>query len=103
MVIGLLYLLGLLKKEEKCVIRLRRKDRQKELMTMKRSVTDLKELGERKVFLRVELNVPLDENHRIINDTMIRASIPTIKCLIYDDAKVILTSHLVAPDKGHLL
>lgn len=63
----------------------------------KRSVGDLSgaELRGKKVFVRADLNVPLDDNQNITDDTRIRAAIPTIKHLITNGAKVILSSHLV--------
>jgi len=65
----------------------------------KRSVGDLKEgdLKGKKVFVRADLNVPLDDSFNITDDTRIRAAIPTIKYLIENGAKVILSSHLVSP------
>ncbi|PIA33490.1 hypothetical protein AQUCO_04100136v1 [Aquilegia coerulea] len=65
-------------------------------MATKRSVGDLKEsdLKGKKVFVRVDLNVPLDDNLKITDDTRVRAAIPTIKYLIGNGAKVILSSHL---------
>ncbi|XP_031505178.1 phosphoglycerate kinase, cytosolic-like isoform X5 [Nymphaea colorata] len=68
-------------------------------MATKGSVRDLRreELRGKRVFLRVDLNVPLGENHRITDDTRIRASIPTIKYLMDGGAKVILASHLGRP------
>lgn len=64
----------------------------------KKSVGDLSEadLKGKKVFVRVDLNVPLDENQKITDDTRVRAAIPTIKYLIDKGAKVILSSHLVS-------
>jgi phosphoglycerate kinase len=63
----------------------------------KKSVGDLTaaELKGKKVFVRADLNVPLDENQKITDDTRIRAAVPTIKYLISKGAKVILSSHLV--------
>lgn len=63
----------------------------------KKSVGDLSgaELKGKKVFVRADLNVPLDDNQNITDDTRIRAAIPTIKYLIQNGAKVILSSHLV--------
>lgn len=66
-------------------------------MATKRSVGTLKEadLKGKRVFLRSDLNVPLDDNFNITDDTRIRAAVPTIKYLTGYGAKVILSSHLV--------
>lgn len=65
----------------------------------KKSVGDLTtaDLKGKKVFVRADLNVPLDDNQNITDDTRIRAAIPTIKYLVENGAKVILSSHLVCP------
>ncbi|RWR97200.1 phosphoglycerate kinase, chloroplastic [Cinnamomum micranthum f. kanehirae] len=63
----------------------------------KKSVGDLTatNLKGKKVFLRADLNVPLDENQHITDDTGVRAAIPTIKHSINNGASVILSSPLV--------
>ncbi|KAH0891275.1 hypothetical protein HID58_053704 [Brassica napus] len=63
----------------------------------KKSVGDLTsaDLKGKKVFVRADLNVPLDDNQTITDDTRIRAAVPTIKYLIENGAKVILSTHLV--------
>jgi len=49
------------------------------------------------VFLRVDFNVPLDENLNIRDDTRIKASLPTIKYLLDKGAKLVVASHLGRP------
>ncbi|KAF3545348.1 hypothetical protein DY000_02004063 [Brassica cretica] len=65
----------------------------------KKSVGDLTsaDLKGKKVFVRADLNVPLDDNQTITDDTRIRAAVPTIKYLIENGAKVILSTHLGRP------
>ncbi len=61
-----------------------------------RSVEDLDVKGKR-VFLRVDFNVPLTEQGEIRDDTRIRASLPTITYLLGHGAKLIIASHLGRP------
>ncbi|MEE9450814.1 MAG: phosphoglycerate kinase [Ignavibacteriaceae bacterium] len=51
----------------------------------------------KKVLVRVDFNIPLDENQNITNDIRIKSSLPTIKKLVDDGGKVILMSHLGRP------
>ncbi len=63
----------------------------------KKTVRDIDVSGKR-VLLRTDFNVPLDEKTgRILDDSRIRASIPTIQYLINHQAKVILCSHIGRP------
>ncbi len=66
-----------------------------------RSVNQLKLQG-RKVFLRLDLNVPISgtgENKKIDDDTRIREALPTIQhCIDQGASKIILCSHLGRPD-----
>ena len=50
-----------------------------------------------KVFIRVDFNVPLDENFNITDDTRIRAAMPTLKKIIADGGSLIIGSHLGRP------
>lgn len=54
----------------------------------------------KKAVVRVDFNVPLDEQFRITDDTRIRATIPTIKKIIGDGGSAILMSHLGRPKEG---
>lgn len=65
----------------------------------KLSVDDLSFKGKR-TLIRVDFNVPLDENFNITDDIRITASLPTIKKVMKDGGKVILMSHLGRPKGG---
>ncbi|KAF0221731.1 MAG: phosphoglycerate [Geobacteraceae bacterium] len=62
-----------------------------------RYIDEIEDLREKKVFMRVDFNVPLDENQNITEDTRIRAVLPTINYALDFNAKVILASHLGRP------
>lgn len=51
----------------------------------------------KKAFVRVDFNVPLDEQFNITDDTRIRAAIPTLKKILKDGGSVIIGSHLGRP------
>ncbi len=60
------------------------------------SLKDL-DLKGKTVFLRVDFNVPLDEERNIRDDTRIKAALPTINFLLEQKAKLIIASHLGRP------
>jgi len=68
----------------------------------KKTVRDVEVEGKR-IFLRVDFNVPLDVNTGVISDdSRIQASLPTIKYLVDHKARIILCSHLGRP-KGKVV
>ena len=66
----------------------------------KKTIKDIDVKG-KKVLVRCDFNVPLDENKNITDNRRIVGAIPTIKYLLDDDCKVILCSHLGRP-KGEV-
>ncbi len=59
-------------------------------------------LAGKRVFIRADLNVPLDDNGQITEDTRIRASVPGIRLALDAGAAVMVTSHLGRPAEGTL-
>ena len=68
---------------------------------MKKSIKDLGDIKGKRALVRVDINVPLDENNNVSHDTRIRAIIPTVNYLCEKGAKVILMAHLGRP-KGEV-
>jgi len=68
---------------------------------MKKSIKDLGDIKGKKALVRVDINVPLDENKNVTDDTRIQAILPTIKFLQEKGAKTILMAHLGRP-KGEV-
>ena len=54
----------------------------------------------KKAFVRVDFNVPLNENFEITDDTRIRAALPTLKKILADGGRLIIASHLGRPKKN---
>lgn len=64
---------------------------------MKKTIRDIDVEGKR-VFVRVDYNVPINAELKIVDDTRITATLPTINYLIEHNAKIILCSHLGRPN-----
>lgn len=54
----------------------------------------------KRAFVRVDFNVPMDENFNITDDTRIRAAMPTLKKIISDGGRLIIASHMGRPKKN---
>lgn len=61
---------------------------------------DLLNFSGKRALVRVDFNVPLDENYNITDDSRITAALPTLKKILNDGGSVILMSHLGRPKEG---
>ena len=64
-----------------------------------KSINEINFAG-RKVLLRVDFNVPIDDNKNITDDTRMRESLPTIEKLLKDGAALIIMAHFGRPKNG---
>src|SRR6266702_6807364 len=62
-----------------------------------RYIDEIDNLRGKKLFMRVDFNVPLDENQNITEDTRIRAVLPSINYALDGGARIVLASHLGRP------
>ena len=64
---------------------------------MKKSINDLGDVKGKRALVRVDVNVPLDADKNVTDDTRIQAIVPTVKALKDKGAKIILMAHLGRP------
>ncbi len=64
---------------------------------MKKSIKDLGDIKGKRALVRVDINVPLDEDKNVTDDTRIQAILPTVNYLKDKGAKIILMAHLGRP------
>ena len=62
-----------------------------------RTIRDI-DLNDKRVLMRVDFNVPMDDYGKIIDDTKMTAAVPTINYLLERGARLVLMSHLGRPD-----
>src|ERR1035437_5440640 len=71
----------------------------KRINMAKKTVAQMDVKGKR-VLVRVDFNVPLDEQLKVTDDRRIRSAVPTIKSIVDRGGKAILMSHLGRPKAG---
>ena len=64
---------------------------------MKKSIKDLGDIKGKRALVRVDINVPLDADKNVTDDTRIQAILPTVNFLKEKGAKIILMAHLGRP------
>src|SRR5713226_4640393 len=64
---------------------------------MKKSIRDITDLKNKRALIRVDFNVPLDDQGNISNDRRIRAALPTIRYVLDGGASAVVMSHLGRP------
>ena len=66
-------------------------------MNLRKRIIEDVQLAGKRVIIRADYNVPLDDSLQITDDTRIRSTLPTINRAVDEGAKVILCSHLGRP------